>query len=44
MIRKMMIGLVALVSGATFSAASQAQDLKLYVFSSGHSPSARVRC
>jgi N-acyl homoserine lactone hydrolase len=35
MIRKMMIGLAALVSGATFSAASQAQDLKLYAFSSG---------
>jgi glyoxylase-like metal-dependent hydrolase (beta-lactamase superfamily II) len=35
MLRKMMIGLAALVSGATFGAASQAQDLKLYAFSSG---------
>ena len=35
MIRKMMIGLAALVSGAALSAPSQAQDLKLYAFSSG---------
>ena len=35
MIRKMMIGLAALVSGAVLSAPSQAQDLKLYAFSSG---------
>jgi len=35
MIRKMMIGLAALVSGAALSAGSHAQDLKLYAFSSG---------
>ena len=35
MIRKMMIGLAALVAGAAFGAPSQAQDIKLYAFSSG---------
>lgn len=35
MIRKLMIGLAALVSGAALSAPTQAQDLKLYAFSSG---------
>jgi len=35
MIRKMMIGLATLVAGAALSAPSQAQDLKLYAFSSG---------
>ena len=35
MIRKLMIGLAAFVSGATLGAAAQAQDIKLYAFSSG---------
>jgi N-acyl homoserine lactone hydrolase len=35
MIRRLMIGMAAFVSAATVSVVSQAQDLKLYAFSSG---------
>ena len=35
MIRRLMIGMTAFVSAATLSVVSQAQDLKLYAFSSG---------